>query len=73
MGRARIVRVDVEPDNGVLAAFESRGLPTYLIFRDGVEVDRLAPLVIDWMTKERLRRLIQSALAESSNDSPSLE
>ena len=61
-GRIRVVKVDVEPDNGVLEAFEAGGVPTYLVFRDGIEVDRLEPL-IDWRSENRLRQRIEAALA----------
>ena len=67
-GRIRVVKIDVEPDDGVLEAFGSRGLPTYLVFRDGVEVDRFAPIVLDWKTKERVRSKIERALAAHQAD-----
>ena len=53
-GRARVARVDIEPDNPVLEAFGAHGVPTVLVFRDGVEVDR--------RTEERLRKRIEAAL-----------
>lgn len=57
-----MVKVDVEPDNGVLESFNAGAVPTYLVFKDGVEVERLAPLAVDWWTDDRLRRRIKAAL-----------
>ena len=68
--RARIVKVDVDPEGPVLEDFDASGVPTYLVFRDGVEVDRLAPLMVDWLTEQRLRSRIEAALATLPTDSP---
>jgi thiol-disulfide isomerase/thioredoxin len=68
--RARIVKVDVDPDGPVLEDFDASGVPTYLVFRDGVEVERLAPLMVDWLTEARLRKRIQDALAMLPTDAP---
>lgn len=68
-GRARIVKVDVDPEGPVLEDFDASGVPTYLVFRDGVEVDRLAPLMVDWLTEQRLRSRIEAALATLPTDS----
>jgi thioredoxin-like negative regulator of GroEL len=65
-GRVRVVKVDVDPEGPVLTAFEASGVPTYLVFRDGVEVDRLSPLLVDWLTEERLRKRIRAALEAQS-------
>lgn len=62
-GRVRFVKVDVDPESDLLEAFDSKGVPTYLVFRQGVEVDRLAPLLVDWRTEQRLRSRIEDALA----------
>lgn len=62
-GRVRFVKVDVDPDGDLLEAFDSKGVPTYLVFRQGVEIDRLAPLLFDWRTEQRLRSRIEDALA----------
>ncbi len=62
-GRVRFVTVDVDPEGDLLEAFDSKGVPTYLVFRQGVEVDRLAPLLFDWRTEQRLRSRIEDALA----------
>jgi thioredoxin 1 len=69
-GRVRFVRVDVEPDNGVLEAFDAKGVPSYLVFRDGVAIERLAPKLVDWRTEQRLRKRIESTLALAPSDGP---
>ncbi len=61
-GRVRIVKVDVEEDDPVLDAFAADGVPAYIVFRDGVEVDRFEPFLVDWGTEGRLRRRITAAL-----------
>ncbi len=61
-GRVRVVRVDIDPDETLLEKFEADGVPTYLVFRDGVEIDRLEPFLVDWGTESRLRRRIEAAL-----------
>jgi thioredoxin-like negative regulator of GroEL len=61
-GRARFVRVDVAPGGGVLERFGASGLPAYLLFRDGVEVDRMRLGFLDWFLKSRLRRMVNGAL-----------
>ena len=60
------MKIDVDPEGPVLAAFEASGVPTYLVFRNGVEVDRLSPLLVDWLTEERLRKKIRAALEPQS-------
>jgi thioredoxin-like negative regulator of GroEL len=69
-GRVRFVKVDVDPESDLLEAFDSKGVPTYLVFRQGVEVDRLAPLLVDWRTEQRLRSRIEDALAATPTAVP---
>ena len=65
VGRVRFVKVDVDPESDTLESFDAKGVPTYLVFRDGVEVGRLAPLMVDWRTRERLLARIEDALEAS--------
>jgi thioredoxin 2 len=71
-GRVRFVKVDVEPEDGVLEAFDSKGVPTYLVFQNGSEIDRLAPLLTDWRTSQRLRSRIEDALEKTPAESSSI-
>lgn len=61
-GRVRFAVVTVERDSGVLEAFDAGSVPAYLVFRDGVEVDRLKPRVVGWV-KRRLRSKVEAALS----------
>jgi thioredoxin-like negative regulator of GroEL len=61
-GRARFVRIHVDRDGHVLKRFGASGLPTYLVFRDGKEVDRLRLTFISWFLEQRLRRMVESQL-----------
>ena len=65
-GRVRVVIVVVEAGGGVLAEFDADGVPAYLVFQNGVEVERLAPMLTDWWTEARLRGRIEAALANAS-------
>jgi thioredoxin-like negative regulator of GroEL len=61
-GRVRFVKVNVEEESDTLESFDASAVPTYLVFRDGVEVERLAPRLTDWWTGARLRSRIEAAL-----------
>jgi thioredoxin-like negative regulator of GroEL len=61
-GRARVASVDADREGEVLAAFEASSFPTYLVFRDGAEVDRLRVNFIPWLLESRLRRMLERAL-----------
>ena len=61
-GRARIVKVEADADGKILEAFASNGFPTYLVFKDGIEVDRLALTFIDLLLERRLRGMIEGAI-----------
>ena len=50
--------LDATPDGGELESFGASGLPTYIVFRDGVEVDRLTLRVIPLFLEQRLRGMI---------------
>ncbi len=58
--QVRFAVVQVDRDGKVLEQFEASGLPTYILFRDGVEIDRLRPL--PWWVEFRMRRMLRAAL-----------
>ncbi len=58
-GRVRVVKVDVDRDAAVRKAFRVDGIPTYLVYKDGVEVDRLKPSIF---VEARLRGMVEAAL-----------
>jgi thioredoxin 2 len=61
-GRARFVKVHVDRDSDVLERFEASGLPTYLVFADGRQVDRLFFSQIGWFLERRIRSMVKGAL-----------
>ncbi len=61
-GRARVATVHADRGGDLLAAFDASGFPTYLVFRDGVEVDRLTLRFVPWFLESRLRRTLERAL-----------
>jgi thioredoxin-like negative regulator of GroEL len=61
-GRARVVSVDLDREGVVQEAFSVDGIPAYVVFRDGVEVDRLTPNIVGWFLEARLRRMVERAL-----------
>jgi thioredoxin 1 len=61
-GRARVVKVQLDREGAVQESFGVGGIPVYVVFRDGVEVDRLTPNIVDWFLERRLRRMVEGAL-----------
>ncbi len=61
-GRARVVKVELDREGEVLESFGASGVPAYLVFRDGVEVDRLSLNFLDWFFESRVRRMLEGAL-----------
>ncbi len=61
-GKVRFVKVEVDEAQTVLERFGAGGLPTYLLFDDGREVDRMRLVFIDWFLKARIRRMLNSAI-----------
>ncbi len=61
-GRASFVKVDTSEDDTTLAAFDSSSYPTYIVYRDGIEVDRLTINFAPWFIEERLRRMVDNAI-----------
>jgi thioredoxin-like negative regulator of GroEL len=50
--------VDADPAGEVLASFGASSLPTYIVFRDGVEIDRLTLNVLPLFIEQRLRGMV---------------
>ena len=61
-GRARVVTVDAARDGEILKAFGASRFPTYLVFKDGVEVDRLTLNFVPLFLEKRLRGMIEGAI-----------
>jgi thioredoxin-like negative regulator of GroEL len=61
-GRARFVKVEVDRQGVVLERFNASSVPAYLVFRDGVEVDRLSVNFLDWFFESRIRRMLDAGL-----------
>ena len=61
-GRARVVKVELDREGEVLSSFDASWIPVYVLFRDGVEVDR-ASGVVGALLERRVRSMIDRALA----------
>ena len=61
-GRARVVKVEIDREGVVLESFDASIIPSYLVYVDGVEVDRLTLTFVDWFLESRVRRMLESAL-----------
>ena len=61
-GRARVVKVELDREGEVLSSFDASWIPVYVLFRDGVEVDR-ASGVVGALLETRVSRMIDRALA----------
>ena len=61
-GKARIVKVEVDREGKVLESFGVSGVPAYLLFRDGVQIDRFSLNALTWFFEARIRRMIAGAL-----------
>jgi thioredoxin 1 len=61
-GRAHFVSVDADRDGTILAAFGASSFPTYLVFKDGREVDRLVLNFVPLLLESRLRGMVEGAL-----------
>jgi thioredoxin 1 len=57
-GRARFVRVDADRDGEVLRSFGASSLPTYIVFRNGQEIDRLTLNIVPLFVEQRLRGML---------------
>ncbi|MFQ5515802.1 MAG: thioredoxin family protein [Myxococcota bacterium] len=61
-GQVRFVKVDVDKDEEVRAEFGIGGIPSYLVFKDGREVDRIRVRQLPFLLKWRIRRMVKTAL-----------
>jgi thioredoxin-like negative regulator of GroEL len=68
-GRARVVTVHVDRDGQIGEQFDARGLPSYLVFLDGREVNRINLSFVDWFLEARFRRILNNALKEAARSS----
>lgn len=59
-GRARFAKVHVDKEGVILNRFDASGIPAYILFHDGVEVDRLLPM--PYWIEARIRRMLESEL-----------
>ncbi len=58
-GDVHFAVVELDREGEVLVQFEASSVPTYILFQDGEEVDRL--LVVPGWIESRLRRMLESA------------
>ena len=56
----RFVKVEVDREGEVLAHFGTSVLPTYLVFRDGVEIDRMTLTFVPLFLEGRLRGMLDA-------------
>jgi thioredoxin-like negative regulator of GroEL len=72
-GRARFTKVHVDKEGQVLERFGASGLPSYLLFRDGKEIDRIR-FRLGWFLETRLGRMVEAGLEEptTARDSDNL-
>ena len=64
-GRARFVKIEVDRQGDTLERFGASGVPAYLVFQDGVEVDRLSLNFLDWYFEARIRMMLENRLGGS--------
>ena len=55
----RFALVHIDRGGDVLGQFEASVLPSYILYRDGEEIDRL--LILPGWVESRLRRMLESA------------
>ncbi len=58
--RLQVVRIDVEKEPEKMEEYGAELVPTFLLFRDGVEVARMAGLLGEKTVYERIDTLFQS-------------
>jgi thioredoxin-like negative regulator of GroEL len=61
-GRARFAKVQIDRDGEVQERFGASGLPSYLLFKDGREIDRMRLTFVGWFLEGRIRRMVSAAL-----------
>ena len=58
-GKVKIGKVNVDENGAIAAKFQILSIPTFIMVKDGVEVDR----TVGGMTKEKLQAFIEKNLA----------
>ncbi len=61
-GKVRFVKVHTDTAGQVLKRFGASGIPSYLLFRDGKEIDRITWTFVGWFLESRLSRMVSGAL-----------
>ncbi len=61
-GRARFVKVHVDEEGAIQKAFNSSGIPAYILFKNGMEVDRIGWNLFGWFLEGRVRSMVEGAL-----------
>lgn len=57
-GRVKVAKVNVDENKDTPAKYEVRGIPTLMMFKNGVEVDR----IVGAHPKNRIKEMIDKAL-----------
>lgn len=60
--RVRFVLVEADEPGKLLERFDAGSFPSYLLFEDGEEVDRLTLNFAPWFLEDRLRSMLDHAL-----------
>ena len=61
-GRARFVKVHIDEEGQVQQAFNANGLPSYLLFKDGKQVNRIRMTFLGRFLEGRVRSMVNGAL-----------
>jgi thioredoxin 1 len=61
-GRARIVKLNVDDNPNAAQRFGIKGIPTFIVFKDGKEVERL----VGATTQEAITRMIEKHLTAAA-------
>ena len=61
-GRVRFVKVDIDLDEPIREKFGISGIPAYLVFKNGEEVDRLGVTFTSMFLQWRVGRMLDGVL-----------
>ena len=61
-GRARVVKLNVDDNPNTAQRFGIKGIPTFIVFKDGKEVERL----VGATTQEAIARMIEKHIAAAA-------
>lgn len=56
-GRVEFLKVNIDRDEAIRERLEIESIPAYVVYRDGVEQDRLG--AIPWWVEWRMRRMLE--------------